>query len=144
MAAPTLTQIRQGLAANLSALQGIQVSAYMLASATPPSAHIYPGGAAGAITYDLAFQRGLDLWPFTVQAFVGLTSDIGAQVLLDTFIAPSGTQSVKTVLQSDRTLGGLVDDVQVVTCTGYHVYRREGAAPVLGAEWHVTVYASGS
>src|SRR4029077_10195860 len=129
---------RQGLAANLSTLQGIQVSPYMLANATPPTVHLYPGGAAGDITYDLAFQRGLDNWPFTVQAFVGLTSDIGAQALLDTFIAPSGSQSIKTVLESDSTLGGLVNDVTVVSCTGYRIYRRDGAAPVLGAEWHLS------
>jgi hypothetical protein len=142
--AATLTQIRQGLAATLSTLQGIQVSPYMLSNATPPAVHLYPGGAAGDITYDLAFQRGLDMWPFTVQAFVGLTSDIGAQVMLDQFIAPSGPQSIKTVMESNPTLGGLVDDTQVVSCTGYRIYRRDGAGPVLGAEWHLTVYASGA
>ena len=141
--AATLTQIREGLAANLAALDDVQVSPYMLANPTPPTVHLYPGGAAGDIEYDLAMRRGLDRWPFTVQAFVGSPSDIGAQVRLDEFIAPSGARSVKTVLEADPTLGGIVGGLQVVSCGGYRLYVFEGRAPVLGAEWHVEVLSTG-
>src|SRR5437899_143814 len=130
-----LTAIRQGLAANLAALTGIQVSPFMLANPTPPAVTLYPAD----VTYDLAMRRGLDRWAFTVQAFVGLTTDIGAQTTLDQFIASSGAQSVKTRIEADQTLGGLVSDVNVVTCTGYRLYLREGAPTVLGAEWRVEI-----
>jgi len=136
----TLTTIRQGLAANLSTLTGIQVSAYMLSAPTPPTIHLYPA----QITYDLAARRGLDQWDFTVQAFVGDTADQGAQVALDAFIAPSGAQSVKAKLESDGTLGGIAGDVSAITCSGYRIYTREGGPPVLGAEWTVRVLAAGN
>lgn len=136
----SLTSIREGLAANLGALEGIQVSPYMLANPSPPCVHVYPA----SVEYDLAMRRGLDKWTLTVQAFVGLTADIGSQVKLDQFLASSGTQSVKTVLESDQTLGGTVSDVNVVSCTGYRVYVREGGGPVLGAEWVVEVLATGT
>lgn len=137
--AVTLTQIREGLAANLAAIDGCQVSAYMLSNPTPPTVHVYPGD----IDYDLAMHRGLDKWTLTVQAFVGMVSDQGAQVKLDAFLAPSGATSVKAAVESDKTLGGLVSDLQVVSCSGYRVYARESGGPVLGAEWTVEVLASG-
>jgi hypothetical protein len=137
--AVTLTEIREGIAANLAVLDGCQVSAYMMANPTPPAVHLYPA----QVDYDLAMGRGLDQWMFTVQAFVGLSTDIGAQMKLDEFMAPSGSQSVKAAVESDGTLGGIVADTTVVSCTGYRVYARESGSPVLGAEWQVDVLASG-
>lgn len=144
--AATLTQIREGIATNLSAIPDVQVSAYMLASPTPPAIHVFPGTAAAgeAITYDLAFHRGLDEYHLTIQAFVGAVGDIGAQKLLDGFIAPTGTVSVKAAAESDRTLAGLVGSVHVTSCTGYRTYIAEGRPPVLGCEWAVEVLATGT
>lgn len=143
-----LTDIRAGLAANLAAISDLQLApggqGYMLSAPTGPSAHIYPGGGAGPIEYDQAMQRGLDLIPFTVQVFVPLTSDIGAQANLDAYIEPTGTRSVKAALESDVTLGGAADTMRVVACTGYQQFVFEGRPPLLGAEWHVHIYATGS
>jgi len=133
----TLTQIREGIAANLSAIAGWQVSPYMLASPTPPSIHVFPD----TIEYDKVMKRGLDDWFILVQAFVGTTSDIGAQQKLDEMLAPSGATSIKAAIESDKTLGGAVSSLQVVSCSGYRVYPRPGSsdAAVLGAEWRVHV-----
>jgi hypothetical protein len=139
MAAPTVQQIRQAMAANLSTLHGIQVSGYMLANPTPPCVHLWPT----SVDYDLTFQRGYDTWFFTVQAFVALSSDIGSQVMLDQFIAPSGPQSVKAVLEADDTLGGLVVNLSVTNFSNYDRYIREGGGPVLGANWSVEIIAPG-
>lgn len=136
----TLAEIREGIAANLAVLTGCQVSAYMLSNPTPPTIHVYPTD----VEYDLAMGRGLDKWKLTVQAFVGLSTDIGAQAKLDEFLAPSGSQSVKAAIEADRTLGGSVADATAVSCTGYRVYVREGGGPVLGAEWLVEVRVSGN
>jgi hypothetical protein len=144
MAAPTLSQIRAGLAANLAAnlpANTVQVSGYMLANPTPPCIHLYPDGD---LEYDLAMRRGLDKWRFTVQAFVTFTADIGSQVLLDGFLNPSGSTSVKQALEADSSLGGLVADVNVVKMSGYQVYIRDGMGPLLGAEWAVEIIATGN
>lgn len=140
MAAPTIAELRAGLATNLGTIADVQVSAYMLSSPTPPAAHVFPE----EVTYDKAMQRGLDLYTFTVQMFVGLVSDIGAQKKLDTFLAPTGATSVKAAIEADRTLGGKCDDLRVTTATGYKVYQLAGqTGAVLGAEWSVTIMAIG-
>ena len=135
-----MAEIREGIAANLAGLksQGFQVSAYVLASPTPPALHVMPG----EIQYDRASQRGLDDIEMKVQAFVALANDRGSQERLDALIAPTGDMSVKTLIESDRKLGDTVDHVHVTDCSGYQVAVREGGGPVLMVEWTVAVMAS--
>ncbi len=135
-----LSAIREGLAANLAPLQDAQVSAYMLAAPTPPCIHVYPD----EITYDRAMGRGEDDWQLVVHGFVGLTSDVGAQKRLDRWLASTGAESVKALIETDRTLDGACDDLFVQTCSGYRVYQLEGRPPTLGAEWTVLVIAKGA
>lgn len=140
MAAPTLAQLRAGLAVNLGAIPDVQVSAYMLAAPTPPAIHVLPE----EITYDAAMRRGLDTWQMTVQAFVGVVSDVGAQKRLDLMLAPTGANSVKAAVEADRTLGGKCDDLRVARATGYQVYSLAGQqGAVLGCEWTVEIIATG-
>lgn len=135
----SLTDIREGLAANLATISGLQQSAYLLSNPTPPAAEVQPD----EVEYDRSFQRGTDRWQLIVRCFVGATSDVGAQKRLDRMLASSGADSVKQALESDRTLGGAADDVRVVRCTGYRIFARDGGASVLGAEWTVQVLAQG-
>jgi hypothetical protein len=135
----SLAAVRAGLAANLDAIPDIQVSAYMLSNPTPPAIEIHPSQT----DYDLALKRGLDRWRFTVRAFVGLTSDIGAQKRLDRMLASSGSESVKAAVESNPSLSGVIEDLRVINASGYRQYLREGASAVLGAEWEVEVLAIG-
>jgi hypothetical protein len=134
----SMKNMREGLAANLGAIPGMQVSAYMLSNPTPPAAHVLPA----EITYDTAMRRGQDVWFFTVQVFVSLTTDIGAQKLLDKMLASSGSDSVKAAVESDRTLGGACDDLRVVSMGGYEIFVL-GERQLLGATWRVEVIATG-
>lgn len=132
-----LAAIRAGLAARLATIEGLQQSAYVLAQPTPPAVEVMPG----PIDYDLAMGRGLDRRNFTVRAFVGLTGDIGAQKLLDKLLAKDGPQSIKAAIESDPTLGGVVDDLHVRRNTGYRVFVK-GSDQVLGSEWEIEVLES--
>lgn len=138
-----LAETRGALAALLQAkLPDMQVSAYLLANPTPPCMHIFPAGT----DYDQAMGRGLDTWTFTLQAFVGETSDIGAQVLLDQLLEPSGAMSIKDAIDAgtvDGTLGGLIFDATIIANTGYQRYQVEGRGLVVGSEWTIQVLASG-
>lgn len=136
--AATIAQIRAGLKTRLDAIDGWQVSAYELASPTPPAIHVglHPDG----IDYDRAMRRGMDGLMFRVVAMSGLTTDIGSQKKLDTLLAPSGATSVKAAIEGDPTLGGVIDNLAVRTASGYGVYKTEGArGPVLGCEWTVEI-----
>lgn len=133
-----LSDVREGLAANLGLIEHVQVSAYMLGNPTPPAIEVMPDETE----YDKTFRRGMDRWFLKVRAFVGKPSDIGSQKRLDRMIATSGANSVKAAIETDCTLGGVVDDLRVVKCSGYRTY---GQTPgVLGAEWLVEVWAEGA
>jgi hypothetical protein len=133
----TLAAIREGIAANLQALNGdgVQVSAYVLANPNLPAVQVLPGEVA----YDQTFARGIDLYTLKVQAIAPLTVDIEAQRQLDDMI--DEPDSIKTLLEADKTLGGAANDVHVTDCTGYQVVQLEGRGPTLFCEWTVEVRA---
>jgi hypothetical protein len=135
----SLTDLREGLAANLASIPGLAESAYLLSNPTPPAAEVQPG----EIDYLGAFQRGMDTWNFVVRVFVGATTDKGAQKRLDQMLESSGRYSVKAALEQDCQLDGACDDLVITGCSGYRIYSREGGAGVLGAEWQVQVIAPG-
>jgi hypothetical protein len=131
--------IREGLAASLASLD-MQVSAYVLDSPTPPCAYVQ----SGPIDYDATFGRGVDVWTFTVFVLVGMVSDIGAQKQLDRMLMSHGATSIKTLLEADRSLGGVALSMSVTEVTGTRVYVLDQQQQrVLGAEWTVIVNADG-
>ena len=130
----TLSLIRARLAANLGVISGYQAVPYLLAAPVTPHLCVFPD----EIRYNQSLAEGDASWWVTIQAFAALLSDQGAQQKLDPLLAPSGPQSVKQAAEAEPTLGGVIDDVHVESCTGYRVYARPGGPePVLGAEWRV-------
>jgi hypothetical protein len=144
---PDLDAIREGIAANLTAgFRQIpekdgrpQVSAYMLASPTPPCVQVM---GPDEVTYDVTFGRGSDTWMMVVQAFVASVTDVGGQKRLDRMLAPTGPESIKEAIERDTRLGGAANDLRVVRSSGYRMYPLEGRGPVLGAEFFVQVETS--
>ena len=128
--------IREGLARNLERIRDIQVSAYMLASPVPPCIHIFPA----TIEYDRSMQRGLDIVNFTIEALVAFGLDQGGQIRLDRLLAPTGMQSVKESIETDRTLGQMVQDLQVERMSSYRVVTIPNQNDqALAATWLVSV-----
>jgi hypothetical protein len=130
--------IREGLAANLASLNGssgVQVSAYLYADPNLPAVQVLPG----AIAYDETMARGYDRYSLTVQALAPLGQDVTSQQILDQMI--DEPDSVKALIEADRTLGGAADDLRVSGCSGYQVVTLEGRGPLLFCEWTVDVYA---
>lgn len=132
-----LDAIREGIKTRLDTIPGLQASARFMANPTPPAAHVVPG----EINYHQAMQNGHSDVTLLVQAFVATVSDVGSQMLLDRFIAEDGDYSVKTAIEADPTLGGVADDLIVLSCSGYRVYPRPQGEPLLGAEFTVRVLA---
>ncbi len=141
MAAATLAQIREGLRVRLATIPRVQTSAYMLDQPVTPTLQVM---GPDETTYDLAMQRGLDMWRIVIQGYQGSPADIGAQVALDEWLAPSGTNSVKAVINADHTLGGLVQSARVASSTGYRIYDLPNLGRTLGAEWVVEVFNRGA
>ena len=134
-----ITAVREAIAANLSAIGGMQFSPYMLENPYPPAAHVFPADT----DFDRAMARGYDFQVLTVQVLVGTVSDEGAQRNLDAYLAGSGPQSVKQALEADKKLGGACFDLNVASATGYRTVVEEGKPKWLVCDWRVEVHGHG-
>jgi len=133
---PTLSEIRTGIATNLGTISGLRTSAYVPDEPKPPIAIIFPEN----ISFDTAFGRGLDTYTFTVQVIVSKISDRNAQSNLDGYCNPSGASSIKAALESDKTLGGLGQDLRVTEARDYRA-ATINENTYLTVTFAVTVYA---
>ena len=70
---------------------------------------------------------------------VAVSLEEAAQRKLDEYLARSGDDSVKALIEADRTLGGSVKDLRVEAATGHQVAIVD-ARQVLSATWTVRVY----
>ncbi len=142
-----VADIRQGLVTNLRTkfpVGDYQITGYILEAPTPPcfDIEIHTDG----IEYDLAAARGYDKWMFTVRALIPKTSDIGSQVTLDNYLESSGGISVKEALESDTTLGGTVDALQVTHASGPRAIgvHSQPTNAYHGCEFTVQILARGA
>lgn len=144
-----LKEIRAALAAAINeAIPDVQCSGYVLAQPTAPFFDIELAQPT-AIEYDKAMGRGLDLWRFTVRGCASYNLDEQAQMQLDEWCASSGESSVKEALEADRTLGGIAENLHVVSVSGFTPVASIKAAAqpsntYLAVEWTVEVYARGA
>lgn len=130
----TLTDIRQALADALATVYGLRVSATMPDAPRPPMAMVYPE----SISYDLNANRGADLYTFLITVIVGRADERSAQKNLDRFVV--GDDSVKTAIERDRSLGGVVDTCRVVEMRNYQSILV-GDVNYLAVEFEVEVVA---
>lgn len=130
----TIAAIRAGLAANLATIPGLRVSAEIPDQPNPPQAII----SLSNVTFDQAFHSGLTQYNFQVTVLVGRVAEREAQRRLDAYIS-AGTASVKSAIESDRTLGNSCFDVRVSEMTGISAVSLEQT--YLSADFAVQVYA---
>jgi hypothetical protein len=128
----TLTDVRQALADALSSIYGMRVSATILDAPRPPVAMVYPD----VISYDLNANRGADLYTFIVTVMVGRADDRSSQNNIDRFAV--GPDSVKTAIERDRSLGGVVNTCRVVEMRNYQAIPI-GDVTYLAVEFEVEV-----
>jgi hypothetical protein len=130
-----IAEIRAGLAANI-AITGLRVSAEIPDNPSPPIAVI----ALNNISYDLAMARGTTLYNFTVTLIVGRVAERDAQRKLDAY-AGDGERSIKTAVQSDRTLGGSAFDCRLSEMSTLGALNL-GEQTYLAADFAIQVYAT--
>jgi len=103
--------VRDAIKTNLQTITNMRVYD------TIPDVIVPPCAVVGQLdfTFDIDNQRGLDQASVDVYVIVQRISERSGQDKLDVYLAGSGTGSVKTALESDRTLGGLVDTLRVIS-----------------------------
>lgn len=132
----TIKSIREGLAKNLSTITGLRTSYFVPDTINPPVALVEPL----QVQYDQTFKRGLDEFTFKVTLIAGRASDRAGQDTIDSFLDSTGSRSIKTAIESDKTLGGKVNDLRVTSLTSYGSITIADV-PYLAAEFAVTVYS---
>lgn len=132
----SVTDLKAGLATNLATITGMRSSSQIPEQPQPPVAII----TLNSVNYDTTFGRGMDEYSFTVTVVVSRADGRNAQNLLDQYVASSGTLSVKSAIELDRSLGGKANDCRV---TGLSTYGNLtiGETNYLAGEWSVTVFA---
>ncbi len=129
------TRISTGLAgSNLSG----RVSGYAPDSIVTPWAICLPA-QGDFVTYDVT-MNGQDDFSLVVKVLVGTEITRTAQAELLSYLARSGSKSIRGAIYGDRTLGGTVADVRVVSAQSYNDIEWAGI-PYLGAEIAVTAYS---
>jgi hypothetical protein len=132
----SIADMRAGIAKNLrDNIPGLRVSETIPDQPNPPMAVI----SLELVNYDQTFQRGMSEYQFTVSVLAGRVSERTAQARLDSYIDP-GSATIKTAIESDRSLGGKVFDVRVSEMSNIGAVNL-GETVYLGADFSVQVYA---
>jgi hypothetical protein len=128
--------VRTGIKNNLAAISGLRTYDVVPDSMSVPAAVV---GIPTEIDYDYTLNRSNDQAVFPVRVFIGKASDRNAQKLLDVYLDSTGSQSIKTVIENDSSLGGAANTVMVERASGIGVYTIAGV-DYLGAEFSVRVW----
>ncbi len=129
-------QIKVGIALNMTdRISGMQVLPYVRDQVLPPAADI----RRGPMEYDQSMVGGIHRLTILVRVFVASVMDKSAQAQLDSYLAPDGDNSIKAAIESDRSLGGLIDDLHVTGATGEQAYTM-GQVQMTGSEWTVEIW----
>jgi hypothetical protein len=111
MAITNVNGVRDALKTNLQTISRLRIYDNIPDVVVPPCAVV----GQLDFTFDIDNARGLDEASVDVYVIVQRLSERTGQDKLDDFLAGSGKGSIKTAIESDRTLGGLVNTLRVIS-----------------------------
>ena len=133
----SISSIRDGLETNLRTISGLRAYSEIPDNPNFPAAIV----VLDTVDYDGAFQRGLTTYNFTISVIVGRASERAAQDRLNDFASNTGNLSIKSAVESDKSLNGSAYDVRVVSMSNISAVELNGTT-YLGMDFSVTVYAN--
>ena len=111
MSMTNINGVRDSLKKNLQTITNLRTYDLIPDVIVPPCAIV----GQLDFTFDIDNARGLDQASVDIYVIVQRMSERSAQDKLDNFLSGSGKGSIKTALESDRSLGGLVDTLRVIS-----------------------------
>ena len=133
----SITELRDGIAANLATIPGLRTAPTIPDNPSPPIAIVQ----LSRVQYHQDFKRGLTEYNFAVQVVVGRVDERSAQQRLDLYCSSTGDYAIGLAVESDRTLGGKAFDCIVTEMTNYGSVLISDVT-YLAAEFNVRVLAS--
>jgi hypothetical protein len=129
-----VSQIRAAIVTNIKTTIGAtaQVTPYRSQSPTPPAIMVVGFGELLKVGF------GSWQWEFLVQGLAGAPTQESAQMRLDSWLSPLGATNIWTAIESDKTLGGIVNNAIVTRCDGAQFIETPGGE-VLGSTWHIQI-----
>ena len=106
-----ISKVREAIGTNIERISGIRIYDQIPDVVVPPCAIV----GQLDFTFDIDNARGLDQASVDVYVIVQRISERAGQDKLDELLSGTGTKSIKTALESDRTLGGLVNTLRVIS-----------------------------
>jgi hypothetical protein len=129
-----ISKVRDALGENLSSITGIRIYDKIPDVVVPPCAIV----GQLDFTFDIDNARGLDQASVDIFVLVQRISERAGQDKLDELLAGTGPKSIKTAIESDRTLGGLVNTLRVISAeSGTYL---TGDQEFLSYRYNVTVW----
>jgi len=131
----SISAIRTALAENLGTISGIRTYADIPDSPAMPAAVVQ----LASVDYDASFGQGLTNYNFVITVIFGRIATSSAQRNMDALIS-TGSGSLKSAVESDRTLDGSAYDVRVEEMTNLTSVTI-GDITYLSADFAVSVFA---
>jgi hypothetical protein len=113
----TPSTVRTNLKTALQNITGLRVFDYVPDSTNIPTNNAFAVVGQLSMNYDFTLNRGFDQATCNVTVVVGRMSEKDGQSRLDGLLASSGSGSIKTAIESDKTLSGAVQTLRVVSAT---------------------------
>ncbi len=136
-----VSALRSALATNVDTVTGLRVFATTPMQPSPPMAVVMFNGFPGPRR---AMAKGLTEMEFTVTVFTADASQQGAgETAMDAYVATSGAGSMWVAIESDTTLGGNAETIQVTDMSGYE-FVEFGNQLLTACTWTVQVFADAS
>jgi len=109
--------VRDALKTALQTITGLRVFDYVPDSANIPTNNAFAIVGQLTMNYDYTLNRGFDSATCQLIVVVGRMSERNGQERLDGLLASSGSTSIKTAVEADKTLGGAVQTLRVVSAS---------------------------
>jgi hypothetical protein len=113
----TPSTVRDNLKTALQTITGLRVFDYVPDSTNIPTNNAFAIVGQLNMNYDYTLNRGFDSASCQIIIVVGRMSERNGQERLDGLLASSGSTSIKAAVEVDKTLGGAVQTLRVVSAS---------------------------
>jgi hypothetical protein len=128
-----VSSVRDGIKARLQTISGLRAYDVIPDKVTPPCAIV----GQLDFTFDIDNARGLDQASLDVYVIVQRLDARSGQNKLDEYLG-SGSSSIKSAIEGDRTLGGTVNTLRVTSAeAGTYI---EGEVTFLSYRYRLTIW----